>query len=460
MGQTSTGEYVSVDSSSVPTPNAPWQIVADKFTNATEKADQMLAILIGPDGTSGALGELRTAIAAAPAVNIVADEVDTSASLIVSGQVLPVFDRNDLAEYPTDTFPAPTLAPLPAIDTSGLDDDSDKPASISPTIGWSEAPLSADVYTYVLTRILADLQSGATGLAPAVETAIFDRAKAKQQAENAARYTKLNNDLASRHFSMPPGALAAALVDFDAECARQETDVLNNIIVTQADLAQKNSQFIIGQAVVIETLLRDTRGKDSDRALKFHEAGATLLVNTYAQNIQKYVASLTAKETKVKTMVEVLKGVIEANKGEVEIYKEQYESLKIRTEAVSSQNKSLVDVHVADVSAYGEGERAVGTRNQAVAELIKAKVAAAELKVRAAIAQAEQTISGYATEMNIREKMSSDLANVASQSVASWASSVNANASLGYSGSESKSESYSHSDSLSESHNYEHDPLV
>ena len=37
-------------------------------------------------------------------------------------------------------------------------------------------------------------------------------------------------------------------------------------------------------------------------------------------------------------------------------------------------------------------------------------------------------------------------------------SSVNANASLGYSGSESKSEGWSHSESLSEGHTYNHIP--
>ena len=457
--ETNEGEFVTIERLNPPNPAAPWDIVADKFTAASEKADQMLTILIGADGKGGALGQLQSAITSAPSITITAENVDTSAALAVSGATLPVFDKESLEAFPKETFAAPALSTLPTVDTSGLD-DTGKPDDITPTISWAEMPLSEDVYSDILARLLDDLQNGATGLSAAVEIAIFDRAKAKQRAENTARYTKLNNDLSSRHFSMPSGALVAALVDFNAECSRLEGDTINNIIVTQADLAQKNSQFALEKAVAIETLLRDTRAKDSDRALKFHEAGATLLVNAYAQNIQGYIAGLTAKKYKIEAMVEVLKAVIESNRAAVDIYKEQYESLKIRTEAVASHNKALTDIHVADVNAYGEGERAIGTHNQAIAELIKAKVAAADLQVRAAIAQAEQVMSGYATEMTIREKVSSDLAHIASQSVASWASSVNANASLGYSGSESVSESFAHSDSLSESHSYEHDPIA
>jgi len=534
------GDYVTVPSivgtMAIGDPYAPYALVEQRFKLSLEKAEEMLDLLVGADGDSGYLGDMSAAIASAPTIAIDVPAVDTTIGLKESGLTAPTFDMGtlqtvqdesysvtltstglDVPEFsstlkafpPDATYAEPVISALPGITTNDLTDTT-LPAEVNASMVWSASLIPTTLYDAILVRMLTDLQQGATGLDPIVEQAIWDRARNRQQTARDVAYQKLNNDIAGRGFTLPPGALLSALTDFAAEGIRQDTEINNSIITTQGDLAQKNSQFMMQQAVALETLIRNTINEKDKTALEYVKSQATLLVQEYAERIRAYVAGWEGKKTRVQAQVEALKGVIEGNKGAIEIFKEQWNSLKIRVEAAASENKSIVDVYNAEVQGFAEAEKAVAARNNSAAEIfktqydafktkadvvtssnkglidvfngrvqgysetekaiamqnssaievIKAKVAAADLEVRAAIATAEQEVAGYNAEMSLKERVTGDMAKIAAQTVASMMAAVNASASMGYSGNESSSKSVSNQASLSESHSYEHDPLA
>ena len=457
------GEYVSTPVISSPfgigTPDNPWTLVSGRFDASLGKAEEMLVRLVGDDGASGYLGDMNSVIQNAPAVSIIPPMVDTSLALSETGLTLPTFDRGDILPFPTDTYAAPTIADLPLIDISDLDGVT-LPSEVDPSFTWAADGVPTTVYDAIITRMLADLTAGATGLDPLVEQAIYDRAKTRQQVARDAAYQKLNNDIAGRGFILPPGALLGALSDFAAEGVRMDAEINNGIITTQGDLAQKNSQFMFTQAVALEQLIRQTASETDKTRLEYLRSKATLLVQEYAERVRAYVAIWEGKKAKVQAQAESLRGVIESNRGLIDIFKAQYDALKTRVDAVAASNKGFTDVYLGEVQGFSEAEKAVAMRNSSAVEVIKAKVDAAELEVRAAIAEAEQTVQGYTSEMGLRERVTSDMAQVAAQTIASMMSAVNASASLGYSGSSSESKSVSSSAALSESHSYEHDPLT
>jgi hypothetical protein len=454
---TNEGSHVIAPYGSVPFIDAPWSLVNDRFADTIAKAEEMLELLTGQDGQSGYMGDLQSAILAAPSVSVSAPSVDTNVTLQSPSGTLPTFNSSDIDAIPTETYTVPTPDSLPSIDTTGID-DIDQPASIDPTFTWSERNVSTDIYTDLLARIVADLQSGATGLDATVEQAIFDRAKARQLVERTAEYNKLNNDIAARGLTLPSGVLISALTDFTTEANRQDTDINNQIIVTQGELAQKNSQFIIQQATILEELLRKSRDSESDRELEYKKAGVQFLIQDYSERVRGYIGTIEGQKAKIQAQVEALKGVIEKNKGEIDIYVKQYDAYSTRVNAIATKNKAVTDVYTAQVQGYGEGVRAVSSENESTINLLKAKIQNAELEVRAAISTAEETVRGYTAEASIKERVASDLAQIAAQATASWASAVNASAQVGYSGSESRSESFGTSSSLSETHSYQHDP--
>ena len=455
---TSAGEIVTIKSSGTyPSVNAPWDIVNTRFEDTLARADEMLDLLVGTDGSGGYLGAMNSAIAARPSISVDVPSVNTDISLVSSVGGPPVFDDRELGEFPSDTYAAPILAAVPTVDASGLV-GAVEPDDIDATLTWSDSAYASDVYADLLARILTDLQSGATGLDPVVEQAIYDRARTRQQADRLAEYNRINNTAAELQFQYPSGVLLAGLADYSIGAVRQDADIENQIITTQADLAQKNSQFIIQQAVTLEQILRQMWSDSNNRGLDQKKAAVDALLRGYAERWRGFIAKIEGQKAYIQAQVENLRGVIEANKNKVDIFREQYQALSTRIGAVAARNKAVTDVYGAQVQGYAEEQRGIAAANSSKIEALNAKVKYAEVAVRAAIAEAEQTVSGYASEQSLKEKLANDMASIAAQSVASWASAVNASASLGYSGSESKSESWGHSDSLNESHSYEHDP--
>ena len=562
------------------TPDAPWDLVRSRFDETLSKAEEVYTLLIGPDGQGGFLGDMNAALASAPTVSITAPVVDTSLALNATGLAVPTFDTSALVPFPSGTFPvpvmgelptlgvlptldvlptlgnlptleelptlgvlptlgpAPALGSLPSIDTNFS--DIAEPGDVAVSIMWAEAPLPSTVYDAIWARMLTDLQSGATGLDPVVEAAIYQRARLRQAADRQAEWDRINNTAAQMQFQLPSGVLASSLTDFAIGATRQDADIENNIVVAQGELAQKNSQLMMQQAVALEQMIRQTRTDESGRALDAAKTLAQLIAEDFKTRVQRYVSIWEGRKTRVQAQVESLKGAIESNRGlidifkseldayktesevqvevfkaagsmavevykaksgiqveaykaesgvqveayktesdvQVEVYKaaglmavegfkaetqifsEQNDALKTQVDAASAQNKNITDVYLGQVQGFGEAERAISNRNDSAVKLLSEQIKNADMALRAEIAQAEQLMSGYSTEQGIRQRFSSDIAQIAAQVVASMMSAVNAGASLGYSGNESTSKNFSMGAHLSESHSYEHDPTA
>lgn len=451
------GEYVDVESSTLlPTPDAPWNTVVSRFDSTLALANQMQELLVGADGSSGYLGDLNALVASAPSTSVSSPVIDT-ALVLSAGGVAPIFDHETLGDFPDVEYADPSLLTLPTIDLASII-PADQPNEVSATLVWSEASLPTDVYVDLLARIQADLQSGATGLTEAVENAIYTRAQQRQQVANLKAYNALNLDIVSRGFQMPSGALLSGLTEINSEVLRQETEINNQIVITNADLAQKNSQFIIQQAVALETLIRGTKDARDKNTLDKAKSDVSFVLQNYAEKVRAYIAAAEASKAYVEVQVENLKAVVESNKANVELYKEKYAALATRIAGVSERNKALATVYSAEVNGFGEVARADASRDSTLIEHLKTKIMAADQVLRAEIANAQNLIAGYTSESALREKIGSDMANIAAQTIASALNSVNASASIGYNGSESKGETWSHHESLSENHSYEHDP--
>lgn len=451
------GDYISA---SVPLadPRTPEVLVETRFTDALNKADEMLELLIGEDGTGGYLGEMSSVLRDAPTVSITVPTVDTSYTLETSGRSAPVFDGSGLAAYPIDTYAAPTLTNLPGIDDdfSGIT----APTDINPVMAWAEESDDLSLYTPLLSRMLTFISAGSTGIDPVAEEALYTRARARQQVDRLAEYDRINNTALEMQFQYPSGVLLSALTDFSLGANRQDTDIENNIIVTQAENERQNNQAMLQAAIGFESLIRQTKGEKSTRKLTYEKERISAMLQDLGERVRKYIAEWEGRKTKVSAQVEVLKGVIESNKGLIDIYRAQYEALKTQVEAVNSQNKGIIDVFLGEVQGFGEIERAVGARNDSAVKLIMAKVSAAELIVRTEIAKVQNLISGYTAEGQLKATFSTDMARIAAQCFAALTSATNVSASLGYSGSDSRNSSFSVNASGNEAHSIEHDPAA
>jgi hypothetical protein len=249
----------------------------------------------------------------------------------------------------------------------------------------------------VLTKLVALVAAGGTGLDATVEAELWARFLQRKETENAKLYLDAENYFAARGFDLPPGALSGRLNEISIEIARANGIANNDIAIEQAQLAQKNTQFYL-----------DTAWKSAVGILA-EEAARLVMYNKSLTD--QYLAEVESAKAEIAKYVSIIEAITKRIGAEVEVYK-------------------------ADIMLGGL--------------LVDADYKTAELKVRMAIADAEVKIKemGLSIEearglLTLQLESTKSAVSVLGQVCASALTSVNASAALGLSTSVSEGASVS-----------------
>lgn len=416
-------------------------LVVDRFTQSKEYADQFITSLNGYLGDLGSvvqefnLPELSLATITIPDMSLTIPEPPTMSGSITTS-------------FPTFSTPAPTYTNVPEIDFSGVL-PVELPDNLMDAISWTETAYDSPVYEALLARILSDLQSGASGVGGTVEQEIYDRAIARQAVDNDNKYREIEEYASSRGFELPTGAMMGRLQEQANVIASNNLDINGKIMIEQADLAQKNNQFIINASRELESVLRDFHVKAEDRRLDKAKAVAANAIAIYAQGVQTYIAASEVNKTNIMTQVENIKAIIDSNKGLVELYKAEVEVNGINVTAIAKANEAITEVYKADIQGYDAETKALTENQKGNVSAYSLQIQNADFSLRSAIANLDASVKGYEAEYGIREKVAEAMANIAMQATSSAFGCVNASAGISFNGGQSLSESFGHSESRS-----------
>ena len=452
---TANGNYIE-GSVSINDPYTSVATIHDSLAETRAKAEEVLVLLLGNDGSGGLLGDMMAGLAAAPIVSITPTTIDTSITIESSGLPVPTFNESSLREFTTEVIPVPISGTLPVIDS----DFSEvvEPEDLALTLSWAESTLPAELFEALKAKIIADM-AGGTGLSPAVEAAIYERARTRQQVDRLAEYDRINNAAADMQFAYPSGVLISALAGFSIGANRMDADIENQIIVSQGELAQKNVQNAMTQAMSLEGLLRATRSEESQRALDKVKSFAELAIQDFSARVQKFIGVWEGRKVRVQAQSEALRGALDVFKGNIELFTAQSNAQNTQVDAVTAYNKGLVDVFTGKSQGFGEAERAVSSRNDSKVKLLAEQIKNADLDLRGQIAEAEALVQSYTAEQSIRERIVGGVSNIAAQVSASLLSAVHTSLGANYSATESADKSYRVSVGVSESHEVPHNPV-
>lgn len=241
---------------------------------------------------------------------------------------------------------------------------------------------------------LAEWTSGtsATGIAPAVETAIYERSRSRANAE-AKRVQNEAWTLAARNgFTMPSGALLAA-----QQAARQAAADTNaagsrEIVAMQAELEQKNIQFAL-------TLSADLRKSVLSMSIAYH--GNLVQINgqaiDYARSltdslVRLYGMAVDAFKAKLdlyRADVSVFESLIRASLADVELYKAEIEAERSKLQIDESKVRlyqAQIDAQSSAVSTWSkrvDGIVAVAGLEKLKLEAFRAQVDAFQAETQA-----------------------------------------------------------------------------
>ena len=298
---------------------------------------------------------------------------------------------------------------------------------------------------------------GGTGLAPAVEQKIWDRARDRETQIALAKERDVLRGAEALGFALPSGVLAAQLADARREYHDKLSSMSRDIAIKQAELEQENIKASIQMAITLESTLIDSHHKYEQLAfeaakvtveqsisvinarieqfkalLQGYQAYASTydtLVKAELSKVEVFKALLSAEETKAninKSLVERYKAEIEGRMAAVEIYKARVgaaqtmvELEKTRIQAGAEQVKAFVATVNAEVSKADlyktrvSAETAKVDAVEAVARAYGAKVGAQAEKARIEVAKVQAQVAAKGLEWDgWKARLSASVARV------------------------------------------------
>ena len=274
----------------------------------------------------------------------------------------------------------------------------------SPTpYSYAAGPEYASALLDALKATLLSRLSGGTGLDPAVEQAIWDRARSRETKLALGNEAEIQRASEALGFSLPSGVIAAQLREAQQNYYGKLSELSRDVAIKQAELEQANLKDTIasgmqmeGQLIdyswKLEQLSFDTAKQYADNAIQIHNAAVeqyrALLASyeTYSNNYRTIIEGELAK-------VEVYKAQLQGEQAKADINRALVEQYKARIEAGMSQ----VEIYRAQVGAAQTLVQLEQTKISAAAEQIRAYVAqvnaeTAKVEAYKAQVQAESTL--------------------------------------------------------------------
>lgn len=364
-----------------------------------------------------------------PQINIGAKPSPFSGSVPIA----PNLDSVVAPDAPSTTLPeVPTFIGLtiPAAPTLNLPDFSatlaaapNAPANV---FAFVESAYTDSLLESLKTNLETWVNGAATGLDPAVENAIWERGRARENVALARKQRDIYRNFAARGFSKPPGVVSVELDRAAQDSQNTLSDLSRDVMIKQADLEQSNRRFAFEAAIKVEGELLTYNNLIAQRAFEAARYTQQILLDIFAAQVQRFNAQVQAYNTEAqvyKTRIEAELAKLEAYKSElegqkligemnlqqVEIYKARItavmsavEIYKAQVEAanlVLSGNKIRVDAFAAQIGAYDSQVRAKAAEYDGYATSVKAEVAKIEVFRGQAEAYRAQ-VEGYAATTN------------------------------------------------------------
>ncbi len=308
--------------------------------------------------------------------------------------VLPDAPAMELISLPT----APTLN-LPV--WTGIAPDGS--SLVTPTVGfaWSEEFYDSTLLQGVTNRLTTMLLGG-TGLPVAIEQAIWDRGRAREDIAAIKATQETYEEFSSRGFSLPTGPLAGRVAEVWQKNHEAASTYSRDVAVKQAELEIENLKFTVSTGIQLEGQMLTYSGQFAQRALDAARTTVEVAINIFNAQVALYNARLQAYQTEAsvfkdliqaeslrldqyRTEIEAQKLIGEINIQSIQIYKTRIDALMSAVELYKAQLEGVktsvevdrvrIEGFRSTVDAYKATVEAKTSEYQAWAESIRGEVA-------------------------------------------------------------------------------------
>lgn len=259
---------------------------------------------------------------------------------------------------PSFSSVAPTLdaiAPTDLESTLSNAYSSVAPSFVTAIDGYVDAMMAKYNPEYAAQMGAIELQltkylSGGTGLNEAVENAIYERSRSKNNAEALRVRDAALGDAASRGFTLPTGALMSSMQAARQAAADNNAAAAREIVVKQAEMEQSNLQFAVTTSANLRTALLNAALSYhqnlisiNGQALDYAKASLNAVIESYNTAIKAFTAKLDGYKADAQVFEVKLRGSMAV----IELYKAEIDAMQ----ALVSVDRTKVDIYRARIDA-------------------------------------------------------------------------------------------------------------
>ena len=308
-----------------------------------------------------------------------------SGNIDVGSYLPPAFSQNP----PTLTFPTPPMPPTATVPDSPAVNLNYTYPTLSVTLPAPPSLLSLQTYTFggvnmptldptvptlsivapsvipynpgagytsaLLTELKATLldrivNGTNTGLPPAAEQALWDRAREREYRQMADGLADLDK-MEAMGFAFPPGVYVDARVKMQTEMQNTTAGLSRDIAAKQAELIHDDILKALDTSVQLESRLMDYTNAVEQRIFESCKYQTEAGIALYNAQVQAYTAYLDAYKLKV----QIYEAEIRGQEALVQVYKTEIEAEQVKAQvntALVEQYKVTADVAALNVQIY------------------------------------------------------------------------------------------------------------
>lgn len=271
---------------------------------------------------------------------------------------------SDFGESPVlTTYDLPVYVP-PVIPLFNEDAPTFDETPPSPVIQWAEPEYSSEIQD-AIKAVLEEMLAGGTGLPEAVERALWERGREREDDRSEQEIASAIGQWTTRGFSHPPGQLNAQIIVLRDMTGRKVNELSREVMVTQANLEQKNRQFAVQYGVDYERVFTTVFLAVVDRNFQI----AKFSVESQIQIYNMLVTAFNVTQQIFAQKVLVYRTQLEAAFAEIKAF-----------EAQVSAVKAGADMNIAITQVFGEKVKAYATEVEAYSAVVKAETEKANLQ--------------------------------------------------------------------------------
>lgn len=329
--------------------------------------------------------------------------------------VAPVYD--DIGDIPSyedlvSGIPFPMLReiilpPVPDIDLDSIQFTASRPVFTGSELDESGFAYVDDPYDQLLIdetrQAILDMMAGRSGLPPAVENALFERAREREIELAERAVSEAEEEWASRGNAYPGGPLAMRVARVRQEAYNKVSQLNRDTFIEAWKIQIEQFRYAVAQGIALETLWAQLYNEAMGRKLQAARFSLDLAISVYNAKVARFQAEAMLYKTdaevyrerlqgelaKVQVYAEQLRGqqiIGQLNQQDVEIYRTRVESLLVNAQvytariegyraAIESQRakaeayraeidavRAMIDSNTALVQQYSEQVRAEGIK--------------------------------------------------------------------------------------------------